>query len=146
MKNIWRHIKLFFSKVFSGAIAHVNKYVKPSIEAVQLLKSFTESPVLPLLNALIPSQLDDVITAKLKEALPKILAGLELADKCAKQPSNDEIIQCVIAQLKTFSPDVRKQYWLSVASRLSMYLSDGKLTWAEAIMLVQYTYQERYNK
>lgn len=146
MKSIWQHIKLFFSKVFSGAIAYVNKYVKPSIEVVQLLKQFTESPALPLLNALIPGQLDDVIAAKLKEALPKVLVGLELANGCAKKQSNDEIIQCVISYLQQVSPDARKQYWLSVASRLSMYLSDGKLTWAEAIMLVQYTYQERYNK
>lgn len=145
-RRIWTGITLFIATVFTKAKGIAEKYIPVGIDVVEKIKLVMDSPVMPLLNALIPGTVDDVIAARVKQLLPDILLKLKIAGECSKKSTNDEIIQCAIKHLKEYHPDARKAYYLNIASMLSAALADGKLSWAEIVLLTQYTYEEKYAK
>jgi hypothetical protein len=145
-KRLFSGIGTFFRDLFGRARKVAEEVIPVGIEVVENIKVVMDSPVPTLLTMLIPGQVDDVIAAKIKELLPTILLNLKIADECAKKQSNDEIIQCAIAHLRNYHPNAQKAYFLNIASMLSAALADGKLTWAEIVMITQYTYENRYNK
>lgn len=145
-KKIWKGISVFFNRVFARARHIAEKVIPVGIEVVEKMKLLMDSPIPPLLTALIPGQVDDAIAEKIKAVLPQILLQLKIADECSKKATNDEIIQCAIAHLKQYHPGARKAYYLTIASMLSEALADGKLTWSEIVLLTQYTYDNRLNK
>lgn len=138
MKKIFAFIKRLFSK----AAKLVQKFVQPSIAVTEALKNAVNSPVTPILTALIPGHLDDKIVTALKTQLPKVLQVLHIADECSKHTDPDEIIRCAVNALRKYNPDGQAATYHSIASLLSVYLSDGKLTWKEAVHLAQAAYNK----
>lgn len=145
-KRIFSGLAIFFRNVFTKARAIAEKVIPVGIEAVEIIKKFVDSPATPLLTALIPGGVDDMIAIKLREILPDILLKLRIAEECAKKTSNDEIIQCAIEALKKYHPTAQKAYYLTIASMISEALADGKLSWSEVVMITQYTYDNKYKK
>lgn len=147
----------FFAVVFSKVGAwfrlamlkgrqFLKKEVPVAINVVELLKQFVESPATPLLTKLIPGQVDDVIAGQLQIWLPKILTELNLVQDIANLQSNDEIVQAVVNRLRLIPKVDRKGVYLNIASKLSTFLIDGKLTWEEIVVLVQTAYAVQNNK
>jgi hypothetical protein len=145
-KRIFSGIGKYFRDAFGKARKVAQDVIPVGIEVVEKIKMVMDSPLAPLLTALIPGQVDDLVAAKIKEYLPAILIQLKIADECSKKKSNDEVIQCALAHLREYHPNARKAYFLNIASMLSAALADGKLKWAEIVMITQYTYENRYNK
>lgn len=137
MKKIFSWIKKLFSSVSTIA----EKYVRPAIQIVEAIKKAVDSPVMPVITALIPGNIDDVVLYRLKKALPTVLQRLRIADECAKQTDPLQVIICAIKNLKDYEPDARAATYHSIATLLSVYLSDGKLTWSEAVHLTEYIYK-----
>jgi hypothetical protein len=146
MKKVW--LKLNFAALMAGVRIVVSKYVTPSIEVVQALKNAVNSPVIPVLTALIPGNVDDVIAAHMKKVLPHLLTALQAGQECGTKQTNDEILQCVILHLKKLknagNNAALDAFYLNLASLLSQQLSDGKIDWSEAVILVQYVYNEKF--
>lgn len=150
-KRIWINLKSFLLRIFDRSHVVLQQVLPVSIEVVELLKSFVESPATPLLNALIPGQTDEVVTVFLKQYLPQILVDLRIADKCAGLTDRDAVIQCAIEQIKTLAPAAQSAIYLNIAAMLSHALSKEspggeKLTWGEIVMVTQYTYDSLYKK
>lgn len=145
-KRLFSGLSRFLRKLFARARVLAETVIPVGIDVVENLKLLLDSPITPLITTLIPGQVDDVIAEKIREALPKILLNLKIADECTKMQSNDAIIQCAIKHLKAYHPTARKAYYLNIASMLSEALADGKLTWSEIVLLTQYTYDNRLNK
>jgi len=118
------------------------KYIRPSIQIVEALKKAVDSPIMPVITALIPGNIDDVVLYRLKKALPTVLLRLRIADECLKQTDPMEVVLCAIKHLKDYEPDARAATYHSIASMLSVYLSDGKLTWSEAVHLTEFIYKK----
>lgn len=143
IKRLFSNFSRYFSIIFSKAKTYLKKEIPDAIEVVEQLKFFIDSPITPILNALIPGQVDDLVAAKVKGALPQILLDLKIAGECASLTSNDEIIQCAITHLRSYDPKAQHAYYLTIASMLSQALTDGKLSWSETIHLVEYAYQQK---
>lgn len=135
-----RKLFAFIKRLFTSAAKLVNKFVRPSIDVVEQIKNFVNSPATPFITALIPGTIDDKIVTALRANLPKVLQVLKIADGCSSLADPDEIIQCAIKALKQYDSDGQKAAYHSIASLLSVYLSDGKLTWKEAVHLAQAVY------
>lgn len=142
----------FIKNIFGKARKIVNDIVPVGIEIVEKLKYFVDSPVSPIITALIPGVIDDVAFQAARRIIPDVLAKLQIAgDIAANNNTPDEILQATIAALRKLDPDARKGYYLTIASMISQALtkeSDGgeKLTWAEFVMITQYLYTQEYNK
>jgi hypothetical protein len=141
-RNLWQGVKRFFG-LSKGA---AQKYIPVGIQVVEQIKLIIDSPVMPLLNMLIPGQLDDALAAKVKQLLPQILATLKVANDCANKPTADEVVQCAISYLRTLRPNEQEEHWLKIAAKLSAALSDGVLQWTEILDITQDIYLEKYKK
>lgn len=137
-----RKIILFLKKLFSKSRLLIEKAVKPSIAVVEALKALLDSPAVPLITAIIPGNIDDVLAARIKNFLPVILKMLGYADECINAKTGDAILQCALAKLRSANDPQKHAAWHNIASNLSMYLSDGKLTWSEAIHLAEMVYND----
>ena len=145
---MFKFIGALFSKVvnwFRVATIKGREFLKKeipvAIAAVEVVKQFVESPATPLLTKLIPGNVDDKVAGLLETYLPKVLLSLHLLEDTAKLESNDAIIQAVINRLRDIPKADRKAKYLELASKLSEYLTDSKLTWAEVVALVQTAYE-----
>lgn len=134
----------FLKNLFSKFRAYVSRYVLPSVQVVEQIKAFLDSPAIPILETVIPGKLDDAIITKIQTYLPKVLTVLQIAQDCVTPDATpDSIIQCVVKKLAAMNPDARAAQYHSIASLLTVYLSDGKITWSEAIHLVEMVYQDQ---
>lgn len=132
---------LFLKNLISKTKALSLKFVKPSIAVVELLKAAIDSPLTPIVTALIPGGLDDLIATRLKISLPIVLQTLGYIEDSAGL-TNDEIVQRALAKIKLFNNEQKDAAYHNISSLLSTYLSDGKLTWSEAIHLAEVTYRQ----
>ena len=78
--------------------------------------------------------------------MPEVLKVLKISDECIKYESLDEIVSCVVSKLKTYTEDGRAVQYHNIASLLSVYLSDKKISWKEAVHLAEYTFQNKFKK
>lgn len=138
MKKIWLFLKNLFSKTKQLA----RKFVTPSVMLVENLKNFIESPVTPVITAIIPGNLDNKIAEKLEKALPQILQALRISDECIQLEKPQEIFECALRKLKEYNPEAKAAQFHSIAALLSVTLSDGKISWREAIHLTEEIYQQ----
>lgn len=136
---LFRWLDALFNKVKKLAI----KFVTPSVEIVEAIDRAVNSSVTPLITALIPGHWDDIIVAKVKTALPQVLKVLKISEECLKLEAADEIIACAIKNLKTYDKDGRAANYHNIAALLSVYISDHKITWREAVHLAEEIYQKR---
>lgn len=136
MLKIWLWAKRLFKKLKRTG----QQFVHPSVQIVEGIKKFVDSPLTPVITAIIPGTLDDQLILKAKEYLPKILKTLRIADECLSLEDADLILKCAIKNLKEYTPDARAATYHSLAAMLSVYLSDGKLSWKEAVHLAEYIY------
>ncbi len=139
MKKIFSFLKNLLRNLRGLAI----KFVTPSVEIVEGIKKAVESPVTDLLTAVIPGTWDNFLVARARQTLPRVLQILRISDECLKLVAADEIIKCAIDKLKLYDPDGQKASYHSIAAMLSMYLSDHKLSWREALHLAEEVYQQR---
>lgn len=138
MKKIFSFLKRLFRSLKTLA----QKFVTPSVLVVEALKKAVDSPVMPIITAIIPGNLDNKIVEQLKKHLPLVLQLLRISDECLKLEAADEIIICAIKKLKEYEPEARAAQYHSIAAMLSVYLSDKKLSWREAIHLSEEIFQQ----
>lgn len=141
MKKIFR----FLQRLWTSSQALVKKYVRPSVEVVNAIKFIINSPVVPIITAVIPGSIDDVIAAQIKLHLPTVLKVLGYADECVHAGSGDAIFQCAISKIRLMKDEGRDAAFHSIASLLSKYLADGRLSWREALHLAEETFHELGN-
>lgn len=135
-----KKIFAFLKNLFRNLKALAEKFVKPSVIVVENLKKAVESPLAPVITAIIPGTWDDKIVEKLKQHLPRILQILKISEECLKLTKAEDIILCAINKLKEYSPEARSANYHSIAALLSVALSDKKITWREAIHLSEEIY------
>lgn len=133
MKKIIQYLK----KLLNKTRFYAQLYVHPSVQVVETLKTFFDSPAVPILTAIIPGQIDDAIASRMRTYLPLVLKVLGYADECINSKSNDIILQCAISKLRLLHPDAQAAACHNIAALLSKYLADGKLTWRECVHIAE---------
>lgn len=143
---MFKKIGAFLKRLFTSSKKAIEKYIEPSILVVEAIKGFMNTGLVQIATDIIPGQIDNVIAAKINERLPDILMILRLTNECKNLTDRDDIIKCAIEALKKIDKKGRNAFYISIASMLAESLSDGKLSWNEALHLAQFVYQEKYKK
>lgn len=147
MKNLFQQIVLWVKGVLGGLLDHFKVSAKVAVDITTKLKAIVESEVLDIIVDLIPGELDNKILDKVREILPKVVKKVAIGSGIVSESdSNSEAIQKFIDHLRSLNPDGRKAFWVTFAAELNVALSDGKLTFAEALILTQLTYTEFVKK
>lgn len=135
--GIWSAIKGLFNKLEQEE----KKLLPIVITVVQNIKNFVDSPVADVITALIPGDLDDQIRGKLQAFLPKILLELSMLNTCQALPDTNSQLQCILQNLKLSSDSTKDIYYHGLASLILTDLSDGKLSWTDAVGIAEYYYK-----
>lgn len=125
MKKFFAKIVGFLRILFGGQLnAWIHDHVQPSIEFVQRIKAILESPVVDVITAIIPSDLDDKIRAVMLNHCSKALQLLSVTSEIANEPDAAKQIAMFIEYLKQCTPALRAALYKQFASEMAK-LSGG---------------------
>jgi hypothetical protein len=145
LSNIWKSVK----RKYDSIRYRTKKLVPIAINVVQGLKQVMENPVtdpiLEIIKRAIPGQADDLLISKItkvvREQLPKVLLDLKMIESVANIQDQNEQLKAVIAQLKLSSDQTKLIIYHGIASLILECLSDGELSWSDAIAISEYYYK-----
>jgi hypothetical protein len=145
MKKLLQKISLLWKKITGKSKKFIQDHVEPAIKVVNLVKDAVENPAMSILVALTPFGWDDEAVKLAKKILPKVLLELNIL-KDASGGSNVDMLKAIIAEIRTFTPDSKAEFYEDLAVKLSVMLSDGKLSVSEAAELVKFVYDEKFKQ
>ena len=100
-----------------------------------------------VITAVIPGKKDDVIVAMvrnfLKDILPKVAVELKIVDSIRGIKDPSEQLKAICNAINISSSDYKNSTYHALATMIINYLSDGKITWGEAVALAEYYYQNQ---
>lgn len=121
------------------------------IRVVNNIRSAVASPLAVLLTDLIPTTIDDTIRLTLVRGLPVLLAGLMFARQVLEKPQEGaeqegETINELLAKVRFSDKPDQDALWHTLASRLLVVLSNGKVSWSEAVQILEYYYKNEFGR
>lgn len=107
--------------------------------------------ILEFVKNAIPGTLDDVLIDKIHAALHHALPRLALTttilneiesieDPELKAAKLNEVIQIFLVEINWATDEARRNFWDGLWKLVTVYLSDGKITWDELSGLSKYVY------
>lgn len=143
MKNLFKQIVIWVKSVLGGLLDHFKVFASIAVDITAKLKFIVESEALDTTVDLIPGNLDNKILDKVRLIIPFVVKKVSIASGIASESdSNSEAIDKFIAHLKSLNPEGRKVFWVTFAAELNIALSDGKISFSEAVILTQLIYTE----
>lgn len=148
MKKLWKKISSFISKLYASIIDETKHYIPIAINVVEAIKKVMDSQVDDVILSIlyvavpnIPADKVNLIKGKLEKELPKILLELNLINSIANTADVNEQLQKILDALKLSSDDIKAEKYHTLASKILVILSDGKITWGESVMFTEWYYQ-----
>lgn len=145
LKKLWA----FISKVWDGLNAKAKELVPVAIKVVEGIKTAMDGPVddiiLTIVKSAIKGTADDVLIDRIKLTvetwIPKVLLELKLIDSIANIEDTNAQLQAVLVQLKLSSNETQNIVFHGISSLIIEKLSDGELSWSDAIAISEYYYK-----
>jgi hypothetical protein len=145
LKKIWKWIKKVWNKVDELA----DLYVPIAAGAVEAVKKAIESKKFSVIIAIIktftPKTTDaiiDRVVELLKEYIPKVSLQLQIIEAIADEEDPVKQIELIFQKIgEGVSNEQWQKFCTGLAQEILYVLADGKVTWAEAGMLIEYYYQ-----
>ncbi|QTE36025.1 hypothetical protein J3L18_23215 [Mucilaginibacter gossypii] len=116
------------------------------IKIVENIKKAVNSPFAILATTLIPGTIDDAIRTKLSDFLPQLLAGLTFAKDSKVSYNSETVLDDLLKKIRFSDKEDQDALYHSMASRLLIIVSDGRVTWTEAIGAVEYYFKNIFLK
>lgn len=154
MKKIIQKILDFVSRIWDNLNDKTKKVVPMAINFVEAIKAAMDSEVddvvLFIIKKAIPGEADDILIDKAKkfieEWIPKVMINLELVNEIAGIEDKNEQLKAVLAKFKLSSDEQKNIIYHGFASLAIEKLSDGKITWSEAVQLSEYYFKNFVKK
>lgn len=148
MKKLWIKILSFIKRLYTKLVDETKFYIPVAIKVVEVLKTILDSPVddiiLTVITALvpnIPANKLDAIKSKIQAELPKILVELNLVNSIANIEGVNAQLQAILNALKVSPDNVKAEKYHTLASKILVILSDGKIKWGESVIFTEWYYQ-----
>lgn len=117
-------ISKFFKWVadqYRKVIPSVKKSVQIGISVLENIKNYVDSPVVDVLTAIIPSDIDDKTVKLIREYLPKLLAKLQFLEG---ELDKKEIVEFIDKLNSLEDPDAHAIFTHGIASGINKYISN----------------------
>lgn len=134
-----------FKQWFSVAEKWVQDHIHVAVVVTENVKDFLNSPVGDFLVTVIDEKVPGDLAEKVKEVLPQVLLGLHVIDDC-KDLDQEATLKCIAEHLQASSDDFKNVFFHSLAVQLAEKLSDGKLSFSDAVALVEWYYRYKVKK
>jgi hypothetical protein len=117
-----------------------------AVTIVEGLKKLLDTNIPDIITMLIPGSKDDMLVAYLRDIVPPILEKTIIALNIVKSNNQkSKIIEKGLEYLKGATKDQKALFYTTFAAELNIALSDGKISFGEAIILSQLVYREIKN-
>ena len=133
--NVWKKLITFVKKTYKKVDELANKFCPIAINVVEAMKKVNEGTVGDVIEFIvttaIPGNKDDIVVkalrGKLKLILPKIITQLTIVNSIAE-----------------IEDETKNALYHSFGALALEKLSDGKLSWSEAVQLTEWWYLNIY--
>lgn len=144
--NVFKWIENLYHKVAGFFLEQFRDHAQQAVTIVENLKMVLNSPVADLITILIPGSKDDMLVAYLRNIVPPVLEKTIIALNIVKSNnSKSKIIEKGIEYLKGATKEQKALFYTTFAAELNIALSDGKITFGEAVILSQLVYRQIKN-
>lgn len=150
IKKIWDAIGKFFNRMED----ETKRLVPVAIKVVEGVKSVIDSPVddiiAEVIKKSIKGEVDDIIIDKIKLTvetwIPKILLELKMIESIANIEDTNEQLKVILEQFRFSSDETKNIFYHGLSCLILEKLSDGKLSWSDAIAISEYYYKNVVKK
>lgn len=142
-----KQIGAFLKRVFTGAYDLLQDKGYIAVMVTNQLKNLISSPVMDVLTAIIPGEVDNLIVSKLRVTIPKValkVAAVHGVVSENERPS--QALKVLFHHLNTLPEAARAKFWIDFAANLNVDLEDGNLSLAESIRRTQDIYRKYFQK
>ncbi len=154
IKNFLSKIWMFILNLWNAADKIIDQYTPIAIKVVEEIKKINESTtgdiIEVILTRVIPGSADDaairVLRDKLRAILPRLLLQLNIVSSIGQIEDPNEQLRAVIATINMSADETRNAYYHVLCSLVLEALTDGKITWSEAVHISEYYYTKLYKK
>jgi hypothetical protein len=149
MEKIINKIKSALSKAFGSALTYLVDRGEVAIKVTNILKSVVQSPVTGFLVSLTPTKSDDILLAKAKILVPSVAVNVALAMSIIKEADlvagdPDQALALILDRIRLHLPEEGKAiFYRELSGKIAEALSDGRLSSAEAVGIVQLVFKKR---
>lgn len=141
--KVFKWIESLYHKVVGFLLDEFKEHAYQAVTIVENLKMILNSSVTDLVTILIPGSKDDLLVAYLREIVPPILEKTIIALNIVKQNnSKTKVIEKGLEFLKVATKEQKSLFYITFAAELNIALSDGKITFGEAVILSQLVYRQ----
>jgi hypothetical protein len=140
IEKIWADVKTLFENIPT----ELKTAIHIGVLITENIKAFVDSPAADVLTAIIPGDIDDDIKNWLRAKLPTVLTELKLADSCSSLTDPQQITACAIQVLQGLDGDVKSAFLHNLSIFIAQVASNGKLTWADGVSILEWYYQNEY--
>lgn len=150
--NVWKKLITFVKKTYKKVDELANKFCPIAINAVEAMKKVNEGTVGDVIEFIvttaIPGNKDDIVVkalrGKLKLILPKIITQLTIVNSIAEIEDENEKLKAMLAAVNISPDETKNALYHSFGALALEKLSDGKLSWSEAVQLTEWWYLNIY--
>ncbi|KAA5532639.1 hypothetical protein F0919_17820 [Taibaiella lutea] len=139
LKKIWEGIK----DLFDGLLPELKQAIHIGVTVVENIKNVIDNPVVDILTAIIPTDIDDKVKEWLRAELPNILKKLKLVEACSDETDPNRILQCALKTLEELDGDFKSAFLHDLSILIAQVAADGKLDWKDATYLLQWYYDHK---
>ncbi|WP_462266096.1 hypothetical protein [Mucilaginibacter sp.] len=145
VQSIINKITSWVKSLFQHLPPDTKAAVSTAVEITERIKQYINSPVADLITALIPGKADDLAVVALRAALPQLLTQLQLTQNCING-DGATLVHCGLQTLNRLSKPVQNVFLHSLSVLLAQVAADGRLTWPEGVLLLEWYYQQQFKK
>lgn len=138
MKGIINSIR----KAFGSLLVFLVKRGKVAVQVTDIVKSVIENPMLDWVVRLTPTKADDKLLKEAKLLIPKVGVKVAMAMGILNQVNESETTEQAFGKVleyvsKALPEEGKAIFYREISGQLAEALSDGNVSTAEAVALVQ---------
>jgi hypothetical protein len=133
----WRLDKIFTSKKQEDI--ELRSAAEIAVILVEKLKNYIDNPVADLLGKIIPGDWDTKAIQAVRTKLPAILSDLRGIESTTD-------VATALNDIKFSNDDGKNRFYHNLATAAARVLSDGKLSYGDAVIAVQLIYDNTKNE
>ena len=143
--NIFKRIFTFLKDWYERAFLKFETEGAAGVEITNWIKEHLDNGNAETIANFTPTEFDDYLVAKGKENLVPLFEAYAKAHNLAVAgKSKLEVIQAVFDYVKSLGS--KRSFWVEISGDLIVFLSDGKLSWNEALILGQKLFWQLFSK
>lgn len=133
--SIWRPGKKF-----------IEDHLEEVVDFIQRVKTVTDSPAADAITIWIPGEWDDVLLAKLRQALPIALEATGIITTCSPEENPRDYIECIVDEIRKIKSEQRAGLLRDLASNIAKAKAELEGDTPPATKQINLLLEMQYNK